>query len=95
MLTPSIISVGFSVYKAYYYKTLYGPAQCALVKLHFCCKLCNGCVSLLFNGKKQMTLCYGNTAADRISIKLFSKFTLELANTFPELFYILVAYIFS
>ena len=87
MLASPIIAVGFSLYKPHNYKTLYSPAQRAFVKLHFRRKLCNGSVSLFFNCKKRVTLCDGDTAANRISIKLFSKFTLKLAKTFSKLFY--------
>jgi hypothetical protein len=52
-------------------------------------------MSFFFNDQKYMTLRYGNTAADGISVKLFSEITLELAKAFSELFYILVAYGFS
>jgi hypothetical protein len=95
MLAASIIAVGFPLYDAHNDKTFNGPAQGTFIKFLLRCKLCNSSVFFFFNGQKHMALCYGSTAADRISIKLFSKFTLELTNALSELFYILVAYVYS
>ena len=95
MLAPSIIGVGFSVCKAHNYETFYSPAQSTLVELQFRCKFRNGSMPLFFNSQKHVALPYGNTAADGISVKLFSELTLEFAKAFPELFYALGARVVS